>query len=183
MDEGLHEFDRHKNGHREASAELEAAMAMDENMNGLQAFARLGEYLEANNWQPQRLPDKYVYRTVFRGTNGTFVCYAQIRTDAEQFVFYVLAPVKVPESHHTLVSEYLTRANYGMYIGNFEMDLSDGEVRYKSSFDFEDVELSDELIRNALWPAVRMMDKYLPGMFKCMYSGVSPADAIAEIEG
>ena len=28
------------------------------------------------------------------------------------------------------IAEYLTRANYGMVMGNFEMDYSDGEIRY-----------------------------------------------------
>ena len=31
--------------------------------------------------------------------------------------------------------KYLTLANYGVVNGNFEMDLSDGEIRYKSYVD------------------------------------------------
>lgn len=155
---------------------------MEENENGMRAFTFLGEYLQENNWHPQQLTDSYIYRSMFRGKNGMITCYAQVRVDAEQFLFYAVSPVKVPEESRTTLAEFITRANYGMYIGNFEFDLNDGEVRYKSSFDFEDAELTAELIRNAIWPAVHMMDKYLPGMFKCIYGGVSAADAISEIE-
>lgn len=31
-------------------------------------------------------------------------------------------------------AEFLTRANYGLVFGNFEMDMHDGEIRYKPSF-------------------------------------------------
>jgi hypothetical protein len=80
------------------------------------------------------------------------------------------------------VAEYITRANYGLRIGNFEMDYSDGEVRYKSSLDFEGEPLTPKLIKNAMYPAVHTMDLYLPGLLGVMYGNKTPAEAIREIE-
>jgi len=37
------------------------------------------------------------------------------------------------------VNEFLTRANYGLNIGNFEMDFQDGEIRFKTAIDVEEV--------------------------------------------
>ena len=68
-------------------------------------------------------------------------------------------------------------------IGNFEMDFGDGEVRYKSSLDFEGAELTSELISHAIYPAVQTMDRYLPGVMGLLYGDKSPAEAIAEVEG
>jgi hypothetical protein len=150
--------------------------------NSLQAFETLGQFLSEDEWHPQRLEGKYVYRVGFAGAHGTTTCYAQIRVDLDQFLFYVLMPIKVSEDRRPAVAEYITRANYGLRIGNFEMDFSDGEVRYKSSLDFEDAPLSAELIRNAVYPAVQTMDKYLPGLMAIIYGDKPPAEAIAEIE-
>ena len=61
------------------------------------------------------------------------------------------------------IAELLTRANYGIRIGNFERDYSDGEIRDKSSLDFECQSLTPTLIRNSIYPAVQTMDYYLPG--------------------
>jgi hypothetical protein len=108
-----------------------------ENANGLQAFDTLGKFLEDDGWYPQQLEGNYMYRAGFSGKNGQIACYAQIRVDLEQFLFYVVAPAKAPEAARMAVAEFITRANYGLRIGNFEMDFSDGEVRYKSSIDFE----------------------------------------------
>lgn len=170
---------RPRNGH---SSRSEFETVMSDNPNGLHAFAVLGEFLETNHWHPQQLEDRYVYRMPFQGSNGVMQCYAQIRVDAEQLLFYALAPIKVAEPQRLAIAEFLTRANYGMYIGNFELDLNDGEIRYKSSLDFEGIELSFDLIRNAIYPAVRLLDRYLPGILQVAFGGVSPAEAIKAIE-
>jgi hypothetical protein len=153
-----------------------------EQINGWRAFATLSEFLRDDGWHPQQLEDKTIFRVYFSGNNGDLRCYAQIRIDLEQFLFYVIAPIKAPEAMRHDVAEYITRANFGLRIGNFELDYSDGEVRYKSSLDFEAVELTPDLIKNAIYPAVQTMDFYLPGLLSVMYGNKTPEVAIAEIE-
>lgn len=156
---------------------------LQEDDNGLQALATLSQFLEDDEWYPQQLGDKPIYRMGFSGDNGQMVCYAQIRVDTEQFLFYAVAPIKAPEETRMAAAEFITRANYGLRIGNFEMDLGDGEVRYKSGLDFEGATLTPELIRNAMYAAVQTMDYYLPGLMSVIYGGKPAAEAIAEIEG
>ncbi|MBN1260177.1 MAG: YbjN domain-containing protein [Anaerolineae bacterium] len=153
------------------------------NQNALEAFTTLGDYLEEDGWFPQRMGDRFIYRMGFNGKNGRVDCFAQIRIELEQFLFYVVASVKVPDAQRAAVAEFLTRANYGLRIGNFEMDFSDGDVRYKSSLDFEGTELLPTLIKNAIYPAVQTMDRYLPGLMAVIYAGKSPEETIVEIEG
>jgi hypothetical protein len=153
------------------------------NPNGLQAFERLGEFLEQDGWHPQKVEERYIYRSFFSGKNGDLRCYAQIMVNLEQFLFYVVASARVPEEIRSAVAEFLTRANYGMRIGNFELDYSDGEVRYKTSLDFEGEELSFNLIRHAIYPAVLTMDRYLPPLMSVIYGGRTPFEAIEEAEG
>lgn len=150
--------------------------------NGLAAFATLGDFLQEDKWHPHRLDDRYIYRLGFSGKNGSLACYAQIRPELEQFLFFAMIPVKAPPERRPAVAEFITRANYGLRIGNFEMDLNDGEVRYKSSLDFEGVELTPRLIRNAIYPAVQTADRYLPGLMKVIYQAAAPQTAVAEIE-
>lgn len=155
----------------------------DEYINGWQAFESLGQFLNDDSWHPQQLDDKTIYRVYYSGDNGDLRCYAQIRVDLEQFIFYVVAPVKAPEEIRPAVAEYITRANYGLRIGNFEMDYQDGEIRCKSSIDFEGLSLDSNLIKNVIYPAVHTMDFYLPGMLNVMFGNKDPKEAIAEIEG
>src|SRR5512146_398808 len=154
-----------------------------ENRNGLQAFELLSSYLDDDEWFPRRIEGKYAYSMSYSGKNGDLRCYAIVRVDLEEFLFYAVAPVKVPEEVRMAVAEYLTRANYGLRIGNFELDYSDGEVRYKSSIDFEGQILTPELIRNAIYPAVHTMDRYLSGLLRVSFGGATPLEAIEEAEG
>jgi len=153
-----------------------------QNDNGLRAFTTLGRFLDADGWYPQQIEDKPVYRMGFAGKNGRVTCLATILADAEQFLFYVIAPIKAPEATRPAVAEFITRANYGLRIGNFEMDFTDGELRYKSSLDFEGETLTPGLIRNVIYPAVQTMDRYLPGLTSVTYGDKSPTEAIAEVE-
>jgi len=150
--------------------------------NGQQAFATLGTFLEEDGWYPQQIEDRSIYRVGFEGKNGRYTCFAQIRMDLEQFMFYAIAPIKVPEAARAAAAEFLTRANYGLRIGNFEIDYTDGEVRYKSSLDFEGEPLTPTLIKNAMYPAVHTMDLYLPGLLGVMYGNKTPEQAIHDIE-
>jgi hypothetical protein len=150
--------------------------------NGVRAFEAVGKFMEEDGWHPQPLDENFVYRAYFVGHNGEVTCFAQVRPDLEQFIFYVVMPVRVPANMRVTVAEYITRANYGLRIGNFEMDFDDGEVRYKSSLDFEGVELTTGLIRNAIYPAVQTMDRYLPGLLSVIFGGKSAEEAILAIE-
>jgi hypothetical protein len=149
----------------------------------LTAFETLREFLEEDGWYPQRLADAHAFRMGFSGTQGRTTCFASIDMDLQIFLFYVVAPVTAPEPSRDAAAEFVTRANYGLRIGNFEMDYRDGELRYKSALDFEDNVLTPSLIRNAIYPAVQTMDRYLPGLMAVIYGGKAPADAIAAIEG
>ena len=150
--------------------------------NGVRAFEAVGKFMEEDGWHPQPLDENFVYRAYFVGHNGEVTCFAQVRPDLEQFIFYVVMPVRVPANMRVTVAEYITRTNYGLRIGNFEMDFDDGEVRYKSSLDFEGVELTTGLIRNAIYPAVQTMDRYLPGLLSVIFGGKSAEEAILAIE-
>lgn len=153
-----------------------------DNQNGMQAFELLANFLDGDDWYPRRIDGKYAYSMSYTGKNGDLRCYAVIRVDFEELLFYTLAPIRVPEKVRMAVSEYLTRANYGLRIGNFELDYADGEVRYKSSLNFAEQTLSKELIRNTIYPAVHTVDRYLPGLLRVSFGCATPREAIEEVE-
>jgi hypothetical protein len=148
----------------------------------LRAFETLGRFLEADEWHPQEIEDLLLYRVAFSGENGEAICFAQIEPEVDLFVFYAYAPVEVPLQKRPAVAEFLTRANYGIWVGDFELDYADGEVRYKSSVHFEGTELTEALIRNAIYASVQAMDQYLPGLRDVIDGRASPTEAIASVE-
>ena len=147
-----------------------------------QFFEEIVNFFEEDGWPFVQIEGEPLLQMVFQGENGKWTCYAKARDDPEQFVFYSVCPVNTPDSKRLAVAEFLTRANSGMIIGNFEMDFEDGEIRYKTSIDVEDDSLSCALIKRLVYANVMMMDAYLPGMMSVIYGDVTPIDAIAQIE-
>jgi hypothetical protein len=109
-------------------------------------------------------------------------CYAQALEEEQQFAFYSVLSTQIPSDKLQLVAEYLTRANYGLIIGNFEMDYFDGEVRYKTSIDVEGDRLSSALIRQIVYSNLFRTNQYLPGIIDILQSDIAPVEAILRIE-
>ncbi len=121
-------------------------------------------------------------RSRYSGRNGQYDCWFQERPNEKQLMFYCRAPLNATENARMAIAEFFTLANYGMVVGNFELDLSDGEMRYKVSVDAEGIELTTGFLKNFCYTSVVSMDRYLPGIMKVL-AGLEPAAVIKEIEG
>lgn len=119
----------------------------------------------------------------FSGDSGSWTSVADVKEQRGVLIFYSIASLKVPEKSRRAAAEYLTRANYNLILGNFEMDMSDGEVRYKTSVCVgEGNVLTDNVIAPVVFTNFGTMDKYLLGLMAVATAGKDPAEAILEIE-
>ncbi len=141
------------------------------------------DFLEAQEWPCRLVGDRTVVQTAFQGEQGAWLCYANCRSEFGQMLFYSIAPQRAPEAARPAVAEYLMRANWGLMIGNFELDYNDGEVRCKTSLQLENTVLTTDLLRPLVFDNVVVMDKYLPGLLAVMAGTATPAEAIAAVEG
>ena len=67
-------------------------------------------------------------------------------------------------------------------MGNFEMDYSDGEIRFKTSIDVSGDRITFALLRQLIYTNVLTMDQYLPSIMAVIYGNATPEEAIAQIE-
>ena len=153
-----------------------------EHAAGWRAWSTLKLFLEEDSWYPQRIDDKPAFRLYYSGSNVDMRCIALIKLEMQQLIMYAYAPIKVSEEQRALAAEYIIRANYGLHVGNFELDYNDGEIRFKSSLDFEDETLTFTWIRNTLYAAVHLLNRYFPGLMMVLYGEKTPAEAITIIE-
>jgi hypothetical protein len=98
------------------------------------------------------------------GDTGSWTVYFDLREDDQQIVVYSVIPDRVPPKRLTKVAVFLTRANYGLPIGNFELDLDNGEVRYKTSVDIEDAPLEEPLVDHLLLANIVTVGRYLSAL-------------------
>lgn len=148
-------------------------------------FETMQQFFRDDGWRFDHIEGKTILKMGFKGENGSWRCFAQVREEQRQFLFYSILDSNCPEAARPKMAEFLTRANYGLITGNFEMDYSDGEVRFKTSLDVKENEgtFVPGLIKRLVYLNVLMTDKYLPGIMGVMYGVLSPTEAIAKVEG
>lgn len=145
-------------------------------------FDEIAEFFIGDEWSPEQVDQDPVLRMEFIGDHGKWTCLAFAHDERERFVFVSLLPIEVPEEKHGEVAEYLTRANFGMEIGNFEMDYTEGSVQFRTSVDIEGGDLSPKMIQNLAYINVSVTDQYLPGLVMVLEGDATPAEAIEKVE-
>lgn len=151
-------------------------------MSDTPLFDAMVDFFKTDEWPFIQLEDRPVLSMNFDGKNAKWTCFAQAREEQQQFIFYSVCPVNAPAEKRPALAEFVTRANYGLIIGNFELDFEDGEIRYKTSLDAEELALNATIFKNLIYANVSMMDKYLPGIMSILYSEISPREMIDQIE-
>ena len=145
-------------------------------------FQKVVEFFQDDGWPFEQLEAEEILRLEYEGENGKWRCFAHVIEESQRFVFLSSQANFVPKLMSLEASEYLTRANFGMEVGNFEMDFSDGTVRYRTSVDVEGGELTSTMIKNMVYLNIAVMDQYLPGLKKVVKDGFEPEKAIEEVE-
>ena len=95
---------------------------------------------------------------------------------------YIGANTEDPEEMNKML-RFLTMANYKMRYGNFEIDCSDGEIRYKCFIDCAGLEVpTPEMIKNALFCVANTFERFGQGILQIFFTGMDAQDAMALCE-
>jgi len=140
-------------------------------------------FFAAENWACEPSADGDMLHTRFKGSNGEWRCLVQTSPDGTRVMFYSILGNNVPPPQRAVVAELLTRANYGLILGNWEMDFSDGEVRYKTSAFTGAEDISPENAAALCFTNILTTDRYLPALMGVLFGQLSPEEAIANVEG
>ncbi|MEL7039540.1 MAG: YbjN domain-containing protein [Cyanobacteria bacterium J06592_8] len=142
------------------------------------------DFFEEIDWAYDQLPDPPDTLMLYHEEPnvGGWTCYALARELQQQCLFYSECPIQIPEELWPAVSDFLMRANYGMPIGNFEMNLENGQIRFKTGIDIEGDRLSVPLFKAMVKANLTMMAQYLPGIVLVGLEERSPQVAIESIK-
>jgi hypothetical protein len=149
----------------------------------LSNFEKAIKFFEENDWPFSQNEMESILYMRYEGESGNWDCVAKAREIPSQLVFYSICPANVSQKKRIEIAEFLTKVNYGLIVGNFEMDFQDGEVRYKTYvINGENNPLNSELIGQLIFVNVMTMDKYLPALMSVLYANVPIDQAIQQIE-
>jgi hypothetical protein len=95
----------------------------------------------------------------------------------------VRIPTVVPDERRSQAAETVVRANYGLLVGCFDLDMRDGTLGFRASLPVVDAVVTQEQF-DATWrTALSTTDKYHRAFCRLLYGDdLSPAEVVAEVE-
>jgi hypothetical protein len=128
-----------------------------------------------DGWNPSEPDEDNILSTGYGGLNGEFLCFAQAREEPTQLLVYSVFPRIVPPDQRTRMAMLLTWLNETLIIGNFELDLFDGQVRFKTSVPLGDDSATSNLVKALVYSNVMTLDQFLPALHRLLDSEDEPS--------
>lgn len=134
-------------------------------------------------WDFKRVEKFPVLSVAVEAPNGVIDVYAHAHSDKARLLIYLRPQgLQIETRHLAAMAEFLTRANFGLPLGNFELDMNDGELNFKNSMDVSGGALTAAMVKTMILFGIESTNRYLPGM-RAILRGENPKDAIETIDG
>lgn len=142
------------------------------------------DFLRADDWKFDEVDENGVIRFGVSLKCKFRRCNVAIQVRNTCFMVLATLPLTADEESRPNVVEFLNRANYGLIRGGFEMDMSDGEVRYRTSqyCGDEEILISHEMVKDTLYVSLSMLERYGTPLLEVMMGNLDPAEAIEQAE-
>ena len=151
-------------GRADERAGAAAGAASDDNAAETELLRELKRVFAENRWPFREVRGAPVLLSELSGALGSWTFYAQAVEEQDLILLYSVCPLRVPEERRLEASSFLTRANYGLTAGNFELDFDDGEIRYKTVLQLSGEGLDAATMKRIVRANGIAMETYLPGI-------------------
>ena len=139
-------------------------------------------YFDKNNWHYTHDAERNIIECGFNLKCKLSSTRMRIIFNDTSMVCRSAVSMKAEPSVRPQVLEYISRANYGLVYGNFEMDFDDGEIVYKMDILLGDT-VPDEAQADILLDIpINMINRYGDGLLAVMFGMQTPEEAIQKAE-
>jgi hypothetical protein len=146
-------------------------------------FQALIDYLESKDFNYTSFPEEQRLSLTMSGKNANYRFAARITHEGEYIQVTSYYPFYVREEKlRPSVAELITRANYNMPIGKFEMDMKDGEVRFHVTHINDGSVPPIQIIERLFMTSYFTIDRYFPALMQHIHAGYTPEDAVFHAE-
>lgn len=141
-------------------------------------YRALVDHCEQNELKFEAAPERKAVNFFLSGQCAIYSCTLDISPDDDLVRVRMVFPVVAKDSGtRAQVSETLTRANHGMALGSFDIDLDEGDISYHIG-QIIIGSLDDSTIGGIVATALAASDRYFPALMRVLFAGHTPGDAV-----
>jgi len=153
-------------------------------MTAIKTYERFKKYFDKNNIRYTSDDEEYEIISNITLNSRLKSCVLRIACNEGNATIYAHIEQKASEQSRASVMEFLTRVNFRMVMGGFDMDLDAGDIRLKSSLNcMGRASISDEIIGITLFGPRAMLNYYGDYLLDVMSEAKTPKDALNEFFG
>lgn len=141
-------------------------------------FEILCQILKEEGWKYECDTKNEIVRLEIHGTNSDYTSFIIVDEEQESLLCNTHIRQKIPYSKRLELCNFMNRVNYELAIGNFEMDMDDGEIRFRTYLDSANAEPTKEQLLNLIWNGAQAFDTYYPGLLKIITTDFSSEEAL-----
>ena len=128
------------------------------------------EVLARHQWQALPVDDPEPrLRLRVEGEHGAWSVYVRALPEAAVLAVYSVFPIDTPPERRVAMACAVARANAGLDLGNFEFDLDDGELLFKTSIALRGEALTPGLFAALIEDNIAAMDHFFPMLNAVLY--------------
>lgn len=145
------------------------------------ALAFFACHLDELKWNYHRYPEKPMLYSGFNGDNVQWNFSSHAR-EISPGIFLLgvnsFIPNKTPSERRTTTAELLTRINFELSVGCFELDLTDGEIRFRTSLILPATDITPGIIEHLVRSNLSIVDERFPQIAAVLHSGATAEEAM-----
>jgi hypothetical protein len=146
-------------------------------------FGTVKEFLDGRNYTYSASEENQRIGLSMCGRHADYRFVLRITNEGEFFQITANYPLRIRDGKlRPSVAELLTRANYAMLLGKFEMDMEDGEIRFHLSQVIEEGRLEVATVEKLFLTCLHTLDRYFPALMQHIHAGYTPGDAVFHAE-
>lgn len=136
-------------------------------------------YLDENDWNYEYDAGMQLIRTGVSIKGKLQSVRMLIRFTEDGYSSFATIQMHADENTRPAIAEYITRINYGAKNGNFEMDYSDGEIRYKVYTNYKGMDsLPKDIIEDSIVIPAMMFNRFGDGMAALLFGFSTPEEEV-----
>ena len=147
----------------------------------IQVYEMIKKYLEDHHVSFKTHDEDLVLTMTLQGDDLPQPTFVEV--DDKRKIIQIVSPIPshIPEDKRIDAAVAVSVANYGLANGSFDLDMNDGEIRYRVAQGFMGIEVSEELIGYMIAVIFQTTDKYNDRFFM-LGKGLISLDKFIEME-